>query len=92
MQVRKAIQKELDNHSVVGPFVQFPFAYFHCSPLGAVDKPDGSLRLILDLSAPRGDAVNEHIDKDMFACKYSLFDKAVYIVSGIGPEANYSNS
>ena len=41
MQVRKPIQKELDNHPVVGPSVQSPFACFHCSPLGAVDKPDG---------------------------------------------------
>ena len=85
--MRKAIQKELDNHSVVGPFGQSPFAYFHCSPLGAVDKPDGLVRLILYLSAPRGDAANEHIDKDMLACKYSLFDEAVDIVSGIGSEA-----
>ena len=65
---------------MVGPFVQPPFEHFHCSPLGAVDKPNGSVRIILDLSAPLGDAVNEHIDKDMLACKYSLFDEAVVIV------------
>ena len=49
----------------MGPFVHPPFSYMHCLPLGAVDKPDGSVRLILDLSAPQGDAVNERIDKDV---------------------------
>ena len=30
--------------------------------------------------------MNEHIDKDMFACKYSQFDEAVVIVRDIGSE------
>ena len=56
----------------------------HCSPIGAVDKPDGSYRLILDLSSPRGEAVNEGIDRQEFSVTYSRFDDAVDIVHALG--------
>ena len=55
------------------------------SPLGTVPKKDGSLRLILDLSSPRGLSVNDGIDRDEFSTSYSSFDEAVDLVRSLGP-------
>ena len=52
--VGEAIQRELLEHSICGTFSVKPLTPFHCSPISAVDKPDGTIRLILDMSAPRG--------------------------------------
>ena len=59
----------------------------HCSPIGSAPKPDGSVRLILDLSSPRSDSVNDGISKEQFACKYAKFDDAIAIVLSLGPGA-----
>ena len=82
--VGEAIQRELLEHSICRPFSVTPLKPFHCSPVSAVDKPDGSVHLILDMSAPRGDALNEQINKGKFSCRYSLFDDAVEMVAGAG--------
>ena len=83
-QVLAAIQKEIERGHTSGPFSVSPFDVTHCSPLGAVGKPDGSVRLILDLSSPRGCAINEGISQEEFACEYSHFDQAVDMVRGLG--------
>ena len=62
--VNAAVDGELANKHLSGPFLRKPFVNMHCSPVSAVQKPDGSARLILDLSSPRGDAINDGIDKD----------------------------
>ena len=59
--VQQAIDKELIRGHTGGPFDDPPFPFTHCSPLGAAEKSDGSVRLILDLSSPRGDSVNDGI-------------------------------
>ena len=82
--VRAAIERELDRGHTVGPFVSPPFVETHCSPIGSAPKPDGTVRLVLDLSQPRGDAVNEHISREEFACTYSSFDDAVDIIRQLG--------
>ena len=64
-----------------------PFTPFQCSPLGAVPKKDGTFRIILDLSFPRGFAVNEGISREEFSVRYSSFDEAVLLVHGLGPNA-----
>ena len=85
--VRAAIERELDRGHTVGPFVSPPFVETHCSPIGSAPKPDGTVRLVLDLSQPRGDAVNEHISREEFACTYSSFDDAVDIIRQLGAGA-----
>ena len=85
--VSEAIQKELTRGHTSGPFSSPPFPFTHCSPIGAAPKPDGSVRLILDLSSPRGDSVNDGISQEDFACKFSNFDDAVTIVQRLGPNA-----
>ena len=82
--VGEAIHRELLEHSICGPFSVKPLKPFDCSPVSTVDKPDGSVHLILDMSAPRGDALNERINKERFSCRYSLFDYAVEMVAGAG--------
>ena len=86
-EVSKAIKKELLAGTISGPYHKPPFSEFHCSPVTAADKPDGSARLILDMSSPRGDALNERIDKEQFTCHYSLFDNAVNMIRRVGPRA-----
>ena len=85
--VTEAVVKELNRGHTSGPFPFPPFPHTHCSPIGAAPNPDGSARLILDLSSPRGDSVNDGISKEDFKCKYSKFDDAVSIVLHIGPGA-----
>ena len=61
-----------------------PLTPFHCSPLGAVPKKDGTFRIILDLSSPRRQSVNEGISKERFSVRYSSFDDAVSLVRSLG--------
>ena len=86
-QVSEAVLKELVRGHTSGPFPYPPFAHTHCSPIGSAPKPDGSVRLILDLSSPRGQSVNDGISKEEFKCKYSKFDDAVSIVLHLGKGA-----
>ena len=86
-QVTEAISRELRRGHTSGPFPYPPFPHTHCSPIGSAPKPDGSVRLILDLSSPRGDSVNEGISKEEFSCKYAKFDDAVSIVLHLGQGA-----
>ena len=85
--VSKSIAVEVERGHTVGPFPAPPLDAFHCSPLGAVVKKDGSARLILDLSSPKGSSVNDGIDAETFAVKYCSFDEAVNMVRDIGPGA-----
>lgn len=52
--------------------------------MGAVPKKDGSIRIILDLSAPHGTSVNNGIPSEFFSVKYSSFDDAVSLVKSLG--------
>ena len=81
-----AISKELTRGHTSGPFDSPPFPVTHCSPLGAVEKSDSSVRLILDLSQPRGASVNENIADEYCSVKYASFDEAVRMVQkqGVG--------
>ena len=63
--VSEAIAKELHRGHTSSPF-----PHTHYSPVGAAPKADGSVRLILDLSSPRGDSVNDGISQEVFACTY----------------------
>ena len=55
--VTVAVALEVSRGHTAGPFVHPPFRLFHCSPLGAAVNPGGSVRLILDLSSPRGASI-----------------------------------
>ena len=82
--VEEAILKELNRGHTVGPFDRPPVPFFHVSPLGGEPKPDGSTRLVLDCSSPRGTSVNDFISKTEYSVKYSKFDDAVDLVRANG--------
>ena len=84
IEVSRAIQKEVNNGCLAGPFKNKPCVPFHCSPISAVAKPDKSVRLLLDMSSPRGDALNEAIDPLVYSCHYSHLDNAVGMVKKLG--------
>ena len=85
--VSAQVAAEVSRGHTLGPFSCPPFINFHCSPLGAVPKPNGSVRLILDLSSPRGSSINEGIDQDHYSVRYCSFDEAVDRIRGLGPSA-----
>ena len=85
--VNAAIMECLREKTLTGPFEQKPMPHVHCSPIGAAEKSSGAVRVILDLSSPKGASVNDFINKEDFPVKYSSFDDAVEMVAGIGPEA-----
>ena len=56
----------------------------HCSPIGGIIRKDGSCRLIMDLSQPKGLAISECIKKEDFTVQYSHFDEATELVHRVG--------
>lgn len=87
MAVTEAIARELVRGHTSGPFLEPPFEQFHCSPLGAVPKKDGTHRIILDLSSPKGDSINDGISPTAYSVHYSSFDDAVSMVRSVGTSA-----
>ena len=83
-ELTKAVCKELERGHTVGPYVTPPFPDLHCSPIGAVTKKDGSCRIIMDLSQPKGQSINECIDKEEFTVHYTHFDRATDLVLAAG--------
>ena len=76
--VLDAIDTEVLRGHTAGPFPYPPFPVTHCSPLGAVNKASSEkVRLILDLSQPKGISVNEGIMDEYCHVKYTSFDEAV---------------
>lgn len=82
--VDEAILKELNRGHTVRPFDYPTLPSFHCPPLGAARKKDGSIRVILDLSSPQGFSVNDGISKDSYSVTYSSFDDAIDMVRELG--------
>ena len=66
--IRELLRKEVSYNSVLGPFKDSPFGDKSCySPLNSVPKRESlDRRLILDLSLPAGNAINEGISKDVY--------------------------
>lgn len=84
LQVTMAIRKEVARGHTAGPFDSPPFAQNHISPLGAAPKQDGTCRLVLDLSQPKGESINDNIDKAEFPCTYMHFDQATEMIVRVG--------
>ena len=61
--VRHYIEVELAHRALAGPFEELPVPYFHTSPLMTRTKKDSVHRwVIMDLSWPKGFAINDSID------------------------------
>ena len=90
--VNKYFQIETSKQAMLGPFDKQPFDAMHFSPLMARDKPDGGVRVIVDLSWPLGQSVNScvtpnYFDNVEFKLKYPTVDLLVEKINEIGPSA-----
>ena len=83
-EVSTALAKEVSHGHTEGPFDVSPFPILNVSLLGAVKKKDGSYRIILDLSSPQGESVNDGIDRLEYSVWYQSFDDAVDLVCSLG--------
>ena len=85
IELTSALQLEITRGHTAGPFPSPPFTPFRTNPLGARAKPDGSVRIILDLSQPDGHSVNDHIDREEFSIQYVTMDQAIAALFEAGP-------
>lgn len=69
--------------------VASPTAHTHRSPIGIIPKPHqaGRYRLIVDLSSPARQSVNDGIDEDLCSVQYANVDDAIRILSHLGEGA-----
>ena len=51
---------------MLGPVDRVNSKEFHCSPLMSRPKDEDSRRVIMDLSFPQGNALNDHVTKEIF--------------------------
>jgi hypothetical protein len=79
--VDEYLREELQAGRIEGPFDSPEGRIKRVVPLGTVPKDGGTRRIILNYSAPEGDAVNEQIHK--LECQLQTFDKAMLMVAGM---------
>ena len=91
--VTKYIEEELQFGAMIGPFDKKPCT-LHISPFMTRKKAQSEVRrTIIDLSWPKGQAVNDDVNKNMymggeFQMHYPSVDKIVKQLNAIGPSAN----
>ena len=86
--VREKLTIELELGRIAGPFSSPPFPTFRCSPLALIPKKaEGEFRLVLNLSYPRNQSVNDFIDRDLCTVRYSSMDDAVRMIQKLGKGA-----
>ena len=61
--IDKYINKEQDFGTILGPVNHIHSAHYHCSPLLTRPKDTNDRRVILNLSYPRGQSLNDAVDK-----------------------------
>ena len=71
-QIQQLLDKEVKLGDFIGPFKCSPFPNPRYSPLNYVPKKDSDeRRLILDLSFPKGSAINDGINKDSYLGEFN---------------------
>lgn len=78
------IEKELRKERLVGPFDKPPLPNLQCSGVGVVPKKTGGWRMIMHLSAPHGQSINDGISKEEFTLRYSRIDDAIRLINIAG--------
>ena len=74
--VERYLGEEREAGRIMGPFKQEAFPHVQVSPFGVIPKSEpGKWRLILDLSSPRGNSVNDGIDKERCSVSYTTVDE-----------------
>ena len=83
--VEKYLGEEREAQRVLGPFKRSLFPEVHVSPFGVIPKADPrKWRLILDLSSPHGNSVNDGIAKELCSLSYVSVDDIATRVLKLG--------
>ena len=77
------LAKECAAGRILGPFHSRPLKNLRCSGIGVVPKKN-KWRMIMHLSAPAGNNMNDFISKDDFSLHYTSIDDAVKILLSLG--------
>ena len=86
--LERYLGEEREAQRVLGPFKHSLFPEVHVSPFGVIPKADpGKWRLILDLSSPRGNSVNDGITKELCCLSYVTVDDIATRVLKLGKGA-----
>ena len=64
--VQDYISKELKHGALLGPVNHIHSPHLHCSPLLTRPKDEDKRRIILNLSHPQGESLNDNVDKANF--------------------------
>lgn len=87
IETQSKLNKEITLGRMCGPFKNRPISTLRTSPIGLVNKSDGSFRLIMHLSFPSGCSVNDFVDPNETSVKYTSFDEVIDMVSSLGKGA-----
>ena len=84
-EVSKHLEEELKLGRISGPFKSLPFPSFQLNPIGLVPKKSGSYRMIVNLSSPKGDSINDFIPDTFATVSYTTlaFALKLIIVTGV---------
>ena len=83
--IKDRLNKEIKLGRMWGPFDNLPFQHLMCSPVGLVPKKDtDEMRMIMHLSYPYGESINDFIDEDKTTTSYQQFDDAIRLVQRHG--------
>ena len=87
--VQKFLTTEVATGRVIGPLCPEEYPQVHVSRFGVIPKKghQNKWRLILDLSPPQGNSVNDGIDPDICSIKYANVDKAAARMAQLGKGA-----
>ena len=87
--VQKYLCEEMQEGRVAGPFQPGEVTGLHISRFGVIPKrhQTGKWRLIIDLSHPEGNSVNDGIPPDLCSLSYSKVDQVVQGVLELGKGA-----
>lgn len=90
-QVIEFFQAEINHNAMLGPFDTRPLEPLHVSPLMSRDKPNGKKRIIVDLSYPPGQSVNDKVTEDYdgvpFKLSYPSIDSIARRIVSLGDKA-----
>ena len=85
--VQMYLESEQSAGRIIGPLKGATQEMTHISPFGVIPKhhQPGKWSLILDLSSPRGNSINDNIDADLCSVRYADIDQAIVLVSELEP-------
>ena len=85
--IDKELAREVEAGRILGPYSDRPLPNLHCSGLGVVPKHNDKWRVIMHLSAPPGNSINDYIPPENYSMHYSTVDDAVRLLTAHPPGA-----